>query len=94
MKIAQTVFDACVSSGMMPAQYVKEQGLAAASYSEEELDACVARIIAAHPQEVAQYRSGKTKLFGFFVGKAMAETKGGADPVLLNKKLQAALQAV
>ncbi len=50
-------------------------------------------LIAAHPAEVEQYRSGKTKLFGFFMGQAMRATAGKADAAMLRALMQRALDA-
>jgi aspartyl-tRNA(Asn)/glutamyl-tRNA(Gln) amidotransferase subunit B len=62
------------------------------------LSAYIDQVLAAHPQELAQYRGGKTKLFGFFVGKVMQYTGGRADPQrtneLLKQKLNASSQSV
>jgi aspartyl-tRNA(Asn)/glutamyl-tRNA(Gln) amidotransferase subunit B len=43
------------------------------------------KILAAHPKEVEQYKAGKEKLLGFFIGQMMKETKGKANPQLANK---------
>jgi aspartyl-tRNA(Asn)/glutamyl-tRNA(Gln) amidotransferase subunit B len=52
------------------------------------LIALIDKILEASPKQVAEYRSGKTKVFGFFVGLAMKETKGQANPKMLNDLLQ------
>jgi aspartyl-tRNA(Asn)/glutamyl-tRNA(Gln) amidotransferase subunit B len=52
------------------------------------LEAAIARIIAASPAQVAEYRAGKDKVFGFFVGQVMKEMKGKANPVLVNELLK------
>lgn len=56
-----------------------------------EIESMVARIIAAHPQQAAQYRAGKEKVFGFFVGQAMKASGGKADPAQVNEMLRRAL---
>ena len=48
----------------------------------------VQKIVASNPEQVAAYKGGRDKLFGFFVGQAMKETKGRANPQLLNKLLK------
>ena len=53
----------------------------------EAITAIVNELLAAHPEEVAAYRSGKTKLQGFFVGQLMKRTGGRADPQLANRLL-------
>lgn len=51
------------------------------------LEAAIDAVIAAHPDELEKYRSGKTKLLGFFVGQVMKQTGGRADPKLTNQLL-------
>jgi aspartyl-tRNA(Asn)/glutamyl-tRNA(Gln) amidotransferase subunit B len=53
----------------------------------ETLNAMIAEVLAAHPKELEQYRNGKTKLKGFFVGQMMKKTGGRADPKLTNQLL-------
>ena len=87
---AKKVFSATFSSGEAPEEYVREHGLAQISDHsalEEEVD----RILAAHPEEVAAFRNGKTKLMGFFVGQVMRATKGKGNPQLVNDILRARL---
>ena len=50
-------------------------------------------MVADHPDEVAKYRAGKTKLFGFLMGRIMKETGGRADPALANEILKSELDA-
>jgi aspartyl-tRNA(Asn)/glutamyl-tRNA(Gln) amidotransferase subunit B len=83
-KIAKTVFVEMLASGTDPAQIVKDKGLVQMS-DEGELVAKVRAIIAANPEQVQQYREGKTKVIGFFVGQLMQQTKGQANPQLANK---------
>jgi aspartyl-tRNA(Asn)/glutamyl-tRNA(Gln) amidotransferase subunit B len=53
----------------------------------------VARIISENPKEVLAYKNGKTKLLGFFVGQVMKETRGKANPKLVNEILRKKLDA-
>lgn len=53
-----------------------------------ELERVVEAIIAANPEQVAQYRAGKEKVFAYFVGQAMKATRGKANPVQLNEILK------
>jgi aspartyl-tRNA(Asn)/glutamyl-tRNA(Gln) amidotransferase subunit B len=55
------------------------------------IDRAIDAVLAANPKELEQYRAGKTKLLGFFVGKVMKETGGRADPKLTNELLAAKL---
>ena len=56
-----------------------------------ELQALVAEVVAAHPQQAEQFRAGRTKLLGFFVGQVMKATGGKANPQQVNALLQEAL---
>ncbi|MUT68623.1 Asp-tRNA(Asn)/Glu-tRNA(Gln) amidotransferase subunit GatB [Paenibacillus sp. NEAU-GSW1] len=85
-KIAKTVFKAMLESGKLPQQIVEEQGLVQIS-DEGAILAIVDQIIAANPQSVEDFRAGKEKAIGFLVGQIMKETKGKANPGLVNKLL-------
>ncbi len=83
-KIAKTVFAEMLTTGHDPAQIVKERGLVQMS-DEGELAALVAEIVAANPAQAQQFREGKTKVLGFFVGQLMQKTRGQANPQLANQ---------
>ncbi|MCZ8523477.1 MULTISPECIES: Asp-tRNA(Asn)/Glu-tRNA(Gln) amidotransferase subunit GatB [Paenibacillus] len=83
-KIAKTVFKAMLETGKAPQAIVEEQGLVQIS-DEGAIGAIVDTIIANNPQSVADYKAGKEKAVGFLVGQAMKETKGKANPGMLNK---------
>lgn len=83
-KIAKTVFADMLVSGDDPEKIVKDKGLVQMS-DEGELVAIVREIIAANPDQAQQFRDGKTKVMGFFVGQLMQKTKGKANPQLANK---------
>ncbi|RIX47277.1 Asp-tRNA(Asn)/Glu-tRNA(Gln) amidotransferase subunit GatB [Paenibacillus nanensis] len=85
-KIAKTVFKAMLESGKLPQQIVEEQGLVQIS-DEGALLAVVDSIIEKNPQSVEDFRAGKEKAIGFLVGQIMKETKGKANPALVNKLL-------
>jgi aspartyl-tRNA(Asn)/glutamyl-tRNA(Gln) amidotransferase subunit B len=85
-KIAKTVFKAMVETGKSPQQIVEEQGLVQIS-DEGAILSVVDAVIAANPQSVEDYRGGKEKALGFLVGQVMKETKGKANPGLVNKLL-------
>jgi len=80
-----------LASGKDPEAIVKEQGLVQMS-DEGELVALVQEIIAANPDQVQQFREGKTKVIGFFVGQLMQKTKGQANPQMANQLFQKALK--
>lgn len=83
-KIAKTVFKEMLETGKSPQTIVEEQGLVQIS-DEGALLEVVDRVIAANPQSVADYKAGKQKAAGFLVGQVMKETKGKANPGLVNK---------
>ena len=86
-KIAKTVFDEMARSGRDPDRIVKDEGLVQVT-DATQIETVVDNIMAAHPDEVQAYRSGKTKLLGFFVGQVMRETKGKANPQVVNEVLR------
>ncbi|MEW5708670.1 MAG: Asp-tRNA(Asn)/Glu-tRNA(Gln) amidotransferase subunit GatB [Pseudomonadota bacterium] len=90
-KLAKEVFDALArgeAEGEEAADRIIEaRGLKQIS-DAAALEAIVDRIIAANPQQVADYRAGKEKLFAYFVGQAMRATQGKANPAQLNEILK------
>jgi aspartyl-tRNA(Asn)/glutamyl-tRNA(Gln) amidotransferase subunit B len=86
-KIAKSVFDGMAKSGKSARQIVEEQGLVQISDSSA-IDNIVSKILADSPAEVQAYKSGKTKLLGFFVGQVMKETRGQANPKMVNEILK------
>jgi aspartyl-tRNA(Asn)/glutamyl-tRNA(Gln) amidotransferase subunit B len=85
-KQAKELFLALEGTTRLARDVVAELGLHVESDSATVEPLC-RRIVEQHPQQVAQYRSGKKGVFGFFVGQAMKETKGSADPKLVNEIL-------
>lgn len=83
-KIAKNVFKSMVETGKSPAVIVEEQGLVQIS-DESALVAAVDAVLATNPQSVADYKAGNEKVVGFIVGQVMKETKGKANPGLVNK---------
>lgn len=83
-KIAKTVFSEMLTSGDDPEKIVKDKELVQMS-DEGELVALVREIIEANPEQSQQFRDGKTKVIGFFVGQLMQKTRGKANPQLANK---------
>jgi aspartyl-tRNA(Asn)/glutamyl-tRNA(Gln) amidotransferase subunit B len=86
-QVAVEVFNIIAESGRKPTEIVQEKGLEQIG-SEEELAKIVLAIIEANPDVVADYRAGKDRLFGFFVGQAMKETKGKGNPKIINDLLK------
>lgn len=91
-KIAKTVFTDMLTSGEDPEQIVKTKGLSQMS-DTDELTAMVEEIIKDNPDQAQQFRDGKTKVIGFFVGQLMQKTKGKANPQMANKLFQEALNS-
>jgi len=86
-KIAKDVFAEMFESGKDAATIVDEKGLKQITDTSALEEICD-KIIAANPGQVEQYKSGKDKLFGFFVGQVMKETQGKANPGAINKILK------
>ena len=83
-KIAKTVFIEMLDDGTDPEVIVKEKNLLQVS-DESELLEIVRAIISDNPQQAQDFRDGKTKLMGYFVGQLMQRTKGKANPKLANQ---------
>jgi aspartyl-tRNA(Asn)/glutamyl-tRNA(Gln) amidotransferase subunit B len=86
-KIAKTVFEAMYRTGKPAKTIVEEQGLVQMTDSTA-LEGIIAQILADNASQVADYRAGKQKVFGFFVGQTMKATQGKANPALVNKLLR------
>jgi aspartyl-tRNA(Asn)/glutamyl-tRNA(Gln) amidotransferase subunit B len=86
-KIAKTVFEEMYRSGKDAGTVVQEQGLTQVSDSGA-IEQIIAEVIRANPAQHADYRAGKEKLFGFFVGQVMKASKGKANPDLVNQLLK------
>ena len=91
-KIAKTVFSDIWQTGKSADEIIAEKGLKQVT-DTGALDAIIDEVIAANPTEVAEYRGGKDKLMGFFVGQVMKASKGKANPGLVNKLLKERLSA-
>lgn len=90
-KIAKTVFAEMFTSGKSPKEIVASQGLTQITDSSA-IEKIIDDVMAANPNQLNDYRSGKDKLFGFFVGQAMKASKGQASPEMLNELLKKKLQ--
>lgn len=86
-KMAREVFDVLWVEGGDPDQIIGARGLKQIS-DEGALEAIVNALLEEHPEQVAEYRSGKEKVFGFFVGRAMKASGGRANPTQLNVLLK------
>ncbi|APG28895.1 aspartyl/glutamyl-tRNA amidotransferase subunit B [Syntrophotalea acetylenivorans] len=86
-KIAKKVFDAMWKSGKDADTIIEEQGLKQVT-DLSAIEPLVDEVLAANPGQVAEYRGGKEKLLGFFVGQIMKASKGKANPATLNELLK------
>ncbi|MEE9913822.1 MAG: Asp-tRNA(Asn)/Glu-tRNA(Gln) amidotransferase subunit GatB [Deltaproteobacteria bacterium] len=86
-KMAKDVIGDMYKTGKTPQEIIKEKGLVQIT-DEGELSKTISAIIAANPKQLADYLSGKDKLFGFFVGQVMKATEGKANPQLVNDLLK------
>lgn len=85
--IAKQVFERMLETGDDAGVIVEKEGLLQVS-DTAEIERVAQEIIDANPGQVDQYRSGKTRIFGFFVGQCMKAMKGKANPVVVNEILK------
>lgn len=85
-KIAKSVFDEMFATGAAPDTVVESRGLKQIS-DKDQIAQIVDRVVAENPQQVLQFKAGKTKMIGFFVGQIMKETGGKANPKIVNDLL-------
>ena len=88
--ISKQVFEIMLETGQAASAIVEEKGLKQTS-DTGAIEAEIAKIMAANEDKVAEYRSGKDKLFGFFVGQTMKAMQGKANPQIINDLLKKAL---
>jgi aspartyl-tRNA(Asn)/glutamyl-tRNA(Gln) amidotransferase subunit B len=86
-KIAKEVFEAMWSEGKPADAIIEAKGLRQIT-DAGAIEGVIDAVIAANPKQLADYRSGKDKLFGFFVGQVMKATEGKANPAQLNELLK------
>ena len=89
-RIAKEVFEAMVETGDSPGAIVEAKGLRQV-IDTGAIDAAVDAVLAANPDKVAQFKGGKDKLFGFFVGQVMKAMAGKGNPALVNETLKTRL---
>ncbi|WP_353860614.1 Asp-tRNA(Asn)/Glu-tRNA(Gln) amidotransferase subunit GatB [Azospirillum formosense] len=90
-RIAKEVFEAMFETGEKPADIVEKKGLRQVT-DTGAIESSIDAVLAANADKVAEFRSGKDKLFGFFVGQVMKATQGKANPALVNEILTAKLK--
>jgi aspartyl-tRNA(Asn)/glutamyl-tRNA(Gln) amidotransferase subunit B len=88
--LAKQVFEIMLETGHGPVAIVEERGLRQTS-DTGAIDKVIAEVMAANEDKVADYRAGKDKLFGFFVGQTMKAMQGKANPQVVNELLKKAL---
>ncbi|MAM33658.1 MAG: Asp-tRNA(Asn)/Glu-tRNA(Gln) amidotransferase GatCAB subunit B [Micavibrio sp.] len=86
-KIAKDVFAIMVETGKSPSDIVEEKGLKQVT-DTGAIETLIDQVIAENPDNVAAYRGGKDKLFGFFVGQVMKKSQGKANPAMVNQILK------
>ena len=91
-KIAKEVFEALWTSGRDADAIIEEKGLKQITDSSA-IERVIEEVMAKNPGQLADYRSGKDKLFGFFVGQVMKATQGKANPAQVNELLKRKLSA-
>ena len=91
-KIAKQVFEEMYQTGSSAEEIVRKKGLTQVS-DGTEIENIIAKVLAANSDGVEKYRNGNTKVFGFFVGEVMKETKGKANPKIVTHILQEKLKS-
>ena len=90
-KIAKTIFELMIETDKNPLKIIEEKSLKQQS-DPKELEKIIAKVISDNADKVKEYKSGKDKLFGFFVGQAMKVSDGKANPQLVNEILKKKLK--
>ncbi len=86
-KIAKEVFSEMIMTSKKPSEIVKQKGLEQVS-DDSTIEGFIEEVISQNEDKVNEYRNGKEKLFGFFVGQVMKVSRGKANPGLVNKMLK------
>ena len=90
-KIAKTVFEEMIKNDEDPIRIVENKGLKQTS-DPKEIESIIDKVLSSNQDKVTQYKSGKDKLFGFFVGQVMKEMKGKGNPGMINDILKSKLK--
>jgi aspartyl-tRNA(Asn)/glutamyl-tRNA(Gln) amidotransferase subunit B len=90
-KMAKDIIVEMYRTGKPPKTIIEEKGMVQIT-DEAALEKTIAGVIAANPTQLEQYRAGKEKLFGYFVGQVMKATEGKANPQLINELLKKMLK--
>jgi aspartyl-tRNA(Asn)/glutamyl-tRNA(Gln) amidotransferase subunit B len=90
-KIAKDVFEEMYRTGEHPEKIVRDKGWIQI-LDEGEIEKAIDKAMEANPKQVEDYRKGREKIFGFFVGEVMKQTKGKANPKMVNELLKKKLK--
>jgi aspartyl-tRNA(Asn)/glutamyl-tRNA(Gln) amidotransferase subunit B len=90
-KIAKDIFEKMWISGKEVDEIIKDEGLEQVT-DDKQIEAMIDEVIKSNPEQLEQYRSGKDRLFGFFVGQVMQASKGKANPKQVNDILKSKLE--
>ena len=92
-KMAKEIFAEMWETGLKPERIISQKNLKQISNSSE-LEDLVNKVLTSQPSQVKDYKEGRTKLFGFFVGQVMKESKGQANPQMVSKILKQTLDKI
>jgi aspartyl-tRNA(Asn)/glutamyl-tRNA(Gln) amidotransferase subunit B len=90
-KIAKDIFEKMWISGKEVDEIIKDEGLEQVT-DDKEIEAMIDEVIKSNPEQLEQYRSGKDRLFGFFIGQVMQASQGKANPKQVNDILKSKLE--
>jgi len=90
-KIAKDIFEKMWISGKEVDEIIQDEGLEQVT-DDKQIEAMIDEVIKSNPEQLEQYRSGKDRLFGFFVGQVMQASKGKANPKQVNDILKSKLE--
>ena len=90
-KIAKDIFEKMWSSGKEVDEIIQTEGLKQVT-DDKEIESMIDKVIESNPEQLEQYRSGKDRLFGFFVGQVMKASQGKANPKQVNDILKSKLE--
>jgi aspartyl-tRNA(Asn)/glutamyl-tRNA(Gln) amidotransferase subunit B len=90
-KIAKDVFEEMYRTGERPEKIVRDKGWVQI-LDQGEIEQAIGKVMESNPKQVDDYRKGKEKIFGFFVGEVMKQTQGKANPKLVNELLKKKLK--
>lgn len=91
-KISKQVFEEMIKTGKNPKAIVEEKGLVQIN-DPQKIEPIIDEVIAKNPENVAKYKAGNNKLFGFFVGQTLKATGGKANPQMVNELIKKRLDA-